>query len=226
MSSKLHRGGSAGAQEIAWHNVSGSVPSPTAYPGPLQASHPPPGGAVHELENRLLTLERETEQRSQEAFAKGLHEGDTAVRQQFGAEVNSTVGRLARSIEEISGLRQRFRHEAEAEVVKLAIAIARRVLHRELTVDSEALLGIVKAALTKMDSRELHQIRIHPDHAAALQNNLHQLGLPTRVEVIADPGLEPGAVILDTARGALDASVQTQLSEIERGFADLVRYTA
>ena len=226
MSSKLHRGGIASAQSIAWHNVSGPLPSHAAYPGAVQTSTVSSPGAVQELENRLRTLERESEERLQEAFGRGLHEGDTSVRQQFGAEVSSTLARLARSIEEISGLRQRFRHEAEAEVVKLAVAIARRVLHRELTVDSDALLGVVKAALTKMDSRELHQIRIHPDHAAALQHNLHQLGLPARVEVIADPGLEPGAVILDTARGALDASVQTQLSEIERGFADLVRYTS
>ena len=51
------------------------------------------------------------------------------------------------------------------------------------------------------------------------------MGLPRRVEVIGDPGLERGAAILDSSRGALDASVETQLAEIERGFADLVRRT-
>ena len=52
---------------------------------------------------------------------------------------------------------------------------------------------------------------------------LEKMGLPQRVEVIADPGLERGAVILDSTRGGLDASVETQLKEIERDFADLVR---
>jgi flagellar assembly protein FliH len=59
--------------------------------------------------------------------------------------------------------------------------------------------------------------------APMVQQFLEKMGLPRRVEVIADPGLERGAVILDSARGMLDASVETQLSEIERGFADLVR---
>jgi flagellar assembly protein FliH len=49
------------------------------------------------------------------------------------------------------------------------------------------------------------------------------MGLPQRVELIADPGLERGSVILDSSRGALDVSVESQLAEIERGFADLVR---
>jgi flagellar assembly protein FliH len=56
-----------------------------------------------------------------------------------------------------------------------------------------------------------------------VQRHLDQMGLPQRVELIADPGLERGAIILDSSRGALDASVETQLAEIERGFADLVR---
>jgi flagellar assembly protein FliH len=49
------------------------------------------------------------------------------------------------------------------------------------------------------------------------------MGLPRVVEVMADPGLPRGTAILDSSRGALDASVETQLAEIERGFADLVR---
>jgi len=134
------------------------------------------------------------------------------------------VERLARSIEEITGLRQRLRHEAEEDVVALAIAIARRVLHREITIDSSALLGLAKAALEKIDVRELHRVRVHAGNAALLQEFLEKIGLPRRVEVVADPALERGAVILESSRGMLDASVETQLIEIERGFADMVRH--
>lgn len=177
----------------------------------------------HELENRIRALEREMEESAQAAYRTGLQEGEAAARQHFGAQTDSSLSRMARTIEELSGLRQRFRHEAEAEVVKLAIAIARRVLHRELTVDADALLGIVKAALEKLDTRELHRVRIHPESAQSLGQQLERMGLPSRVEVVADPSLERGAVILETARGALDASIETQLAEIDRGFSDLVR---
>jgi flagellar assembly protein FliH len=121
-------------------------------------------------------------------------------------------------------MRQRLRHEAEEDVVALAIAIARRVLHREITMDPEALLGLAKAALEKIDVRELHRVRMHPQSAPLLQEYLEKIGLPRRVEVFADPGLERGAVILETGRGTLDASVESQLVEIERGFADMVRH--
>lgn len=131
--------------------------------------------------------------------------------------------RMARTIEELSGLRQRYRHEAEEDVVALALAIARRVLHRELTVAPDALLGLVKVALEKIEAREVHRVRIRPEDAPIVKQYLEKMGLPQRVEVIADPGLERGAAILDSSRGALDASVETQLAEVERGLADLVR---
>ncbi len=68
--------------------------------------------------------------------------------------------KLARSIEELTGLVSRYRREAEQDVVALALAVARRILHRELTVAPEALLGLVKAALDKMEAREVHQVRV------------------------------------------------------------------
>jgi flagellar assembly protein FliH len=150
-------------------------------------------------------------------------DGQAAARREMLAQIDAMNSRMARTIEEFSGMRQRFRHEAEEDVVALALAIARRILHRELTIAPEALLGIVKAALEKIEAREVHRIRIRPEDAPAVKQFLDKMGLPQRVEVVADPGLERGAAILDSGRGALDASVETQLSEIERGLADLVR---
>ena len=40
------------------------------------------------------------------------------------------------------------------------------------------------------------------------------------IQIVVDPGLQLGDVIFETAQGDLDASIDTQLREIERGFAD------
>jgi flagellar assembly protein FliH len=157
------------------------------------------------------------------AYTQGFQEGRAAGQHEMEARVAAMNTQVARSVEELSGLRQRFRHEAEEDVVALALAIARRILHRELTVAPEAVLGLVKAALDKMEAREVHRVRVSREDAAMVQQFLEKMGLPRQVEVIGDPGLQRGSAILDSGRGALDASVETQLAEIERGFADLVR---
>jgi len=112
--------------------------------------------------------------------------------------------------------------------VALALAVSRRILHRELTVSPDALIGLVKAALDKIDAREVSRVRVSPKDAAMVGEFFEKMGLPHRIEVSADPGLAAGSVILESNRGDsncgwLDASVDTQLNEIERGFADLAR---
>jgi len=93
------------------------------------------------------------------------------------------------------------------------------VLRREVAVDPEALHGLVLGAFEKMQSQEIRRVRVHPSHAAMVAACLREAG-GLAVEVVADAAREPGAVILETERGNLDASVESQLREIERGLAD------
>jgi flagellar assembly protein FliH len=94
------------------------------------------------------------------------------------------------------------------------------VLRRELTVDPASVEGLVGAALERLQSQEGCRIRIHPDHVPALQASIERLGMSAKVEVIADPAQELGAAVFEMQRGNLDASVDTQLREIERGLVD------
>ena len=220
MSSKLHRGGVA-MSPIAWRSVGSAEEFPvTGERQPAQEYSPPPPGSGG---GRGSRFGNDPEQKMRAAYQQGLQEGQASARKELGGQLEAMHARLARAIEEMSGMRQRFRQEAEEDVVKLALAIARRVLHRELTVAPEALLGLVKAALEKIEAREVHTVRIRPEDAPMVKQFLGKMGLPQRLEVVADPGLERGAAIFDSSRGALDASVETQLQEIERGLADVVR---
>jgi flagellar assembly protein FliH len=123
-------------------------------------------------------------------------------------------------IAELASLRKRVRAEAEDDAVKLAIAIARRVLYRELATDPEAILGLVKAAFSKLNARETHRLRVSPADAAVIQEYRAKLQIPPGLEIVPDGSLTPGSAIFETSRGDLDASIETQLSEIDRGLTD------
>ena len=181
------------------------------------------GGDVAALESRLAQLQSELPAREAQARAAGLQEGEAAARQKLEAPLKDAIARLAHQLGDLAGFRARLRQDAEQDLVKLAIATAQRVLHREITTDPEAILGLVKAALQRVEAREVLRIRVHPEDARILETCLADLGLPEKIEVMADQGLERGGMILETARGYLDASVNTQLQEIERGFTDLIR---
>jgi flagellar assembly protein FliH len=150
-----------------------------------------------------------------DARAAGLAAGKQAAE----AELEPVLERLSSTVAELCTLRARLRKQAEDDLVKLALGIAKLILRRELTVDPDALRGIVGAALEKVQNRDIARIRLHPDHEAAVRRHLDTFHV-ANVEVIADRTLRPGDLVLDTSRGALDASIETQLSEIERGLVD------
>lgn len=219
MASKLHRQGLTSGNASAW-----APPSKTGAQPVQSARESMRGGAqAQDVDARNRELERQAQDRVQAAHQRGLQEGEAAGRQQAAAQLQPVLEKLARTIEEIAGTRSRLRHQAEEDVVKLALAIARRILYRELTTDPSALLGLVRAALDKLDGRGIHRVRANAQDASVLQQHFQSAGLPYKIEVFADPALQRGAAVFETEHGSLDASVDTQLNEIERGFADLVR---
>lgn len=186
-----------------------------------KTAEPSQPGHVAELHARIMDLEQALQTNVRQAREAGYREGEKAGRERAAAEVQPVLERLARSLSELATLRRRMRRESEQDLVALSIAIARRILRRELSVDPEAVHGVVKAALEKVQARELCRIRIHPEHAGCVRKHVELSGIA--VEVHPDAALQPGDVIVETPRGDLDASVETQLREIERGFADRLR---
>jgi flagellar assembly protein FliH len=91
-----------------------------------------------------------------------------------------------------------------------------------LTLDPESIGGLIKAAFDKLESRELSRVRAHPDQISTIRTLLDRYS-SAKVEVVPDTTLNKGDVLFETVHGALDASVDAQLNEIERGLTDRLR---
>ena len=191
----------------------------------LNASAPRPAAGARPLAEAPVAPP-DWELRVQHAREEGRREAETAARQAAAQEIAALQHRLLQSIESVATLRPRLRLEAERQVVELAIAVARRVLRRQITIDPDAVAGLVRSALDGLSLREVVSIRCHPASTTSIQTGLERLGAPPALRIEPDPSLEAGAVLVETTYGVLDASVTTQLEEIERGFTDLIQPAA
>jgi flagellar assembly protein FliH len=196
----------ATVQSIDW-----SRPGATQGQAPQQRPAAPP---EHQAPQPLP--QNTSEQCRQQAYEQGLRDAEAQAAREGAARLDATLARLARTIDDLAVTRARALAEADNDIVQLSVAIARRILRRELTVDPDSLAGIVKAAIERIPAQEISRVRIHPDDAGCLQKH-------TRMEVCPDPSLERGSIVVETARGNLDASISTQLAEIERGLTDMLR---
>ena len=206
MSSRVIRAGDRNSgRASAWRPDESSAPAPR---------YGPPSAA---------DVNRDFEARAKAAYQQGFAAGQAAGIQQASERIEPAAASLNRVVAELASMRRRFRAEVEEDTVKLAIAIARRVMHRELAVDPEAILGLVIAAFQKLNARETQRLRLSPADAAILEQHRTRFELPEGLQIVADATLPRASAVFETSRGELDASVETQLAEIERGFTDLVK---
>lgn len=109
----------------------------------------------------------------------------------------------------------------EAEVVKLVLAIAARVLHREVNLDPLLLAGVVRVALEKVAEDSATVLRV-PAGAIELWREVFSKSLGSSLQIVEDERLMAGECVLDTNVGRVELGVSAQLQEIERGFFDLM----
>lgn len=182
------------------------------------------------LETRVIELERERaegERRHQEALAavhqKAAEELAIALKEQeerLEKEHAESIQTAVASFEEARG---RYFAEAEAAVVRLALNIAARVLHREAQLDPLLLRGAVRVALENAQQSSACVLEVNADRAEAWERWLSGDGTLTRVQVRSREDAAPGHCRLEIGASSADLSVNTQLAEIERGFFDLLQ---
>lgn len=220
MSSEVLRGERVDdAEPMPWINVGQDDASAPAAPYALA----PPRVGRADADARLSAAQAAAERATREARDAGRREGEIAGRQAAHAEVQRAVEELGSAIRQLAELRPRLRLDAEGDLVRLAMAIAQRVVRRELSIDPEAITGLVRTALERLRMQEAIRVRMHPQFQEAVRQFLARTPGAAHIEVMADPTLDRGAIVFDTARGRLDASADTQFGEIERGLTDRLR---
>jgi flagellar assembly protein FliH len=118
--------------------------------------------------------------------------------------------------------RARYFASVEEEVVRLALAIAARVLYRETGIDPLILKGAVRVALEKVQGKETAVLHAPEEQVEDWKKILLEAHRED-VSVIGDSRLQAGECILETSVGRVDLGVKAQLEEIEKGFFDLLQ---
>ncbi|HEY1810228.1 MAG TPA: FliH/SctL family protein [Acidobacteriaceae bacterium] len=196
---------------------------------PVLEGVPVPGGAFSPEPAADGGLVEAKPSAQEEAFALQLetvrHE---AVEQgkQLGAAESSAwrqqrAAELARATEAFRAGRDTYLAQVEKEVVRLALAIAERILYRESQLDPLLLSGAVRTALGQLaDSTEV-RLRVPADQRELWTEVVRLMpGLSLRPQVLAAAELSGCAVALESSLGTVDLSTRAQLDEIERGFFD------
>lgn len=168
--------------------------------------------------------EEEMQAREWQAGEKGFQEAAIRLRQEFEKSFTAERTALATALREFAHDRETYFHNVEADVVRLALAIARKVLHRESQMDSMLLAGVVRVALEKIAEGTAVKLRVPASQVEQWKELAGPLsGSNLKIEIMGDESLKGPRCLIETEMGTTDTSIEAQLGEIERGFFDLLQ---
>jgi len=187
-------------------------------------------GQAQEEAMNLLARERERVEsillaEIETAKAQGYEEGRLTAEQQVASEWNARFDEIEQlhhlAIEE----RNRYLAESEPLLVELAVSIARKIIHQELSVSSEWVAQAVSAALEEIHDAGKIEVRVHPADFETVQARREGLRkeVPGQSEllILPDRGVERGGCVVQTAFGNVDARLDTQLEEVKKALQEV-----
>jgi flagellar assembly protein FliH len=111
--------------------------------------------------------------------------------------------------------------EMEHDLSRLAIEIAKKLVHREIKVDKEIIFTLVRVALEKVVQKAPVTVYLNPTDLKLLNAKLEENGclLGEREIVLKEKSdLSRGDCLLESPYGDIDARISEQFKRIEHNF--------
>lgn len=166
--------------------------------------------------------------RRQQAYDAGYQEGLVAGRQAAEARLQLLAGHLQKALDNINRLSGEVYGTAEAQTVKLSLAVARKIIGREAAIDRGVVVHALRRALEGLARDAEVTVALNPEDIAFLRT-LPPGDLagtdesPAKIDFEADPAMAPGGCLVKTAAGDRDASIDGQLDRVASAFEELLQ---
>ena len=198
------------------------VPVTSQPPELRQVSAAEMGHAQDEIELMLRQARMKAAEIEKEAYEKGFSEGERAGRETGEKMVEAVLKQYTQTLEELKGLRRSLLTGSEREVVRLSLEVAKKVVKREVCVDEELILALVKVALSRLADQSIMTVRVNPKDCQSIlhfrESPGHRDSWHDGIKLVEDPLITRGGCLIETDSGVIDARVEEQFREIEKGF--------
>lgn len=152
----------------------------------------------------------------EEGRKKGVEEGRSCVR--------GVLKAFNEALSQIEKERKKFLERSEKDLIEIALAVAKKIIQKEVEVDREIIRKVAGQVLRKAMDSHMRKIvvRVNPKDWEALmqgKENIFPLdfsGQEISLEVEKDASIQSGGCIVETEKEIINASVESQLEEIER----------
>lgn len=147
-----------------------------------------------------------------EGLEKGKADGKAEVKQQQQYILDKMNTLLASCHQQLGN----FDEDVCQQLVSMTIAIAKQVIRRELSIEPEQIMGVIRDAVNCLpSSSEKILLKLHPDDAILVREIYHLNEEPDRTwKIFEDPGMQRGGCVISTETSEVNADLDHRIAAI------------
>lgn len=174
------------------------------------------------IEDPKITAEKLAKAQAEElkkikeaAFKEGFDNGEKAGLAAAKKQIDEQLYALNQLILDLADPIKQCGEKTQQELMRLAFAIARQIVRRELKQDPTQLIAIIREALKLLPvNTQKIEISLHPEDAVMIKNTLviDTESDSSRWKIKEDPVVERGSCLVSSKNSKIDASIDKQVA--------------
>ncbi len=159
------------------------------------------------------------------AFRSGYEEGQKAAAEEARVALGSVSKALEEALDRLASLKDDILSKAEDDIVRLTVAIAEKLVCRELKQHPDAIVSIVKETISAAKGNREITIKLHHDDLMTLNQHLsglmEHIGETRELKIEEDTAISPGGCIVETDTNLIDMSLEARIESIDEALSNL-----
>ncbi|HEY0759290.1 MAG TPA: FliH/SctL family protein [Acidisarcina sp.] len=176
----------------------------------------------HERQQICVLTVAERDEMLAAARGEGARAREREIGQEHKDRFEAEAKKIAAALEAFRRERAGYFSRVEGELVRLALAIAARILHREAQIDPLLLAALVRVAVNQLHDGSRVTVRVRPGDGLKWRNAFLHPQNGAVVEIVEDAHVAMHDCVLETDLGSANFNIEGQLKEVEQGFFDLL----
>lgn len=157
-------------------------------------------------------------QAEQDGRQAAMQAAERVLDEKVGQQMKTALPALAEAVETLRAARSTWLQHWEANAVRLAEAMATRLVRRELSLHPEITLALVKEAVSLAAGSPQLRLHLNPKDQRTLSGQIERLTKEFNrlgpLEIVADPSVSAGGCRLETQFGVIDQQFESQLARL------------
>jgi len=188
--------------------VSGSAPGKGAHGAGADKAQAPAEPTTSFTQNQIKKI-------SDEAYARGYAEGQKSQHKEVAAALESLVV----ATKSIPSIKKNILEKGEEQMVKLAFAIAEKIVQQEVATRKDIIFAVLKNAIKNIAETDGMKIRLNTQDFRYMmevkKDFLQSFDGIRNVVFEEDSSIKRGGAVVETMFGEVDARLESQLKEIK-----------